>query len=238
MKGKGAFPGGGFGLVLLAACAIGAFAVFRGLPQTGSVATAAPGSPSGLATMALGTEPPATQPEPTAIATDPMPTQPDASVSLAGDFPGPDATVPPDVRSPLPNVGVLQLARLAGELGLVCESVAPSGEGGGYSLGCEGIDALRHAKILLRANYWTLMTVDQIVLAVAPADMDHDVDKSVPLRFFAKIVDATAGGAVTAWLANHLDDDSCRSDCTGGNDVVKVVLTVGGNGGRQITVSN
>jgi len=213
----------GFGIAALAVLVFGALILTRALPPTAAKPTATPIPSPSPAASPIATEPPATL-------------QP-SSMVLVGDLPAPDATVPPDAPAAIPGLGIQALADAAARVGLTCESSAPSGEGGGYTLGCEGADPGAHAKIALRASYWTLEATYEVVVSVYSDSLTSQVDPSAPIRIFAGIADVSAGESATSWVLNHLDDRDCGEGCTKGYDSLQIELSLGKSGGGQLRLS-
>jgi hypothetical protein len=220
----GRFSNASLALTILAVIGVGGFIVAQELsPTSGAKATSSP-----TATV----PPPDQTPLPTPAAT----AQP--TTGLTGVFPSPDATIPPDAPPVIPSLRVEDLAAAAEAEGMICLSQAGTyQEGtGGYTLACEGADRAGHAKLLLTVTYWALDGVSEIYFSAYPDQPGAVVSPSSPVKLMSSISSLSTSDVAKTWVLAHLDDEGCREPCIRTEGTVRLVLQVGGNGGRALHV--
>jgi hypothetical protein len=156
--------------------------------------------------------------------------------SLTGELPPPDASVPP--RPPeILDAKILDVAAVAGELGLACESFAQSPEmGASYQLSCH-VD-VSGASLTVRSNFWAPDYVDDVVSVVlASGDGAIEAGRAEPL--FVALAEALVGnepGAVD-FVRQHVDDPGCADEgCELATETATVHIGYGMNGARQLTI--
>lgn len=162
-------------------------------------------SPTDGPSPATPSGPVETSPPPTTL---PQPT-------LYGEFPGPDATVPPG-QPVIADLSFDELAGLWASLGLSCRSHASGGpeSPAAFNVHCEGGDPTADMEVVAEADYWTLDGVATMHMDVGPIS-DGSVDPGVAAeRWVLPFAELAGGSAAVAWVNDHIGDSSCRLGCT------------------------
>lgn len=232
----GRFSNMNLGLTLLAVLAIGGFLLAQGLqPNVAAKPTSSTAPVEGTAApveSAAGS--PAGSP-----ASSPAVLTPQPSTGLVGEFPGPDATIPPGAPPVISNLGIEAIAAAAVAEGLTCVSEAGTIQdgSGGYTLACEGLDTAGHAKFALRATYWTLGAISEIRLTAHSDTPGAVVSPAAPINLMSAISGVSSGQIAKTWVVGHLDDPACNPSCNSTYGDVLVQLQVGLNGARALHIS-
>jgi hypothetical protein len=135
--------------------------------------------------------------------------------SLAGEAPGPDATIPPGVPT-IPDVDIGALVSVWAALGLACESSTGSfpGTEGGYNVHCERTDTPANVDVVANAVYWTPEGVQTISILFTPIGDDALDAAAAATQWIYPFADLIGGQAATAWIQEHVGDEACGESCT------------------------
>jgi hypothetical protein len=173
-------------------------------------------SPSAIQTQAATSSPSAAPPSfgptpPTGTgAPSPLP-----QATLAGDVPGPDATVPPNTPV-LPGLELASLVDAWQALDLTCVSkpgiVANSGAG--FNVHCEGTDPAANADIVADSGYWTPGGIQMVSAAVTTITANQIDGPAVADRWLVPFAQLLGGDPAAAWVRDHVGDEACGQGCT------------------------
>jgi hypothetical protein len=175
-------------------------------------------SPSAAASVA-----PTTLPEPT----------------LFGEFPGPDATVPPE-QHVITGLRLDNLTGLWASLGLSCFS-HPSGgpeSAASYNVHCEAADPATNVEVVAGADYWTFQHVRTIDVNVGSITMDGAVDAPSAAREWVLPFAALMGGKpLVAWVEEHIADPTCLDGCKKVIRDSNLTYIIGSRGGQILRLT-
>lgn len=169
-------------------------------------------------------------------ASSPAPSEPPSPAQLEGEFPSPDATIPPEEPT-IPNLTVDSLAATATALGLECTSSyggPPEGEGG-YTLGCEGRDASGEASLNLSALYYTMDGIFSVRVIVIPEGSEIG-DPTIASELILPVASLAAGEMGRQWIAERMDDAGCKEGCRSKVRGVWLTLSVAESGFRLLHI--
>jgi hypothetical protein len=132
-----------------------------------------------------------------------------------GVFPAADATLGPN-QPVLPDIALHDLAHVWDSLGLSCVSHTSGGpeSPGNFTVHCEGTDAARTVDVVADADYWTREGILDIGVNVSPSG-DGSIDATdAAIEWITPFAALAGGDPVVGWVMSHIEDPSCRLDCT------------------------
>jgi hypothetical protein len=135
--------------------------------------------------------------------------------TLMGEFPGPNATVPPGAPV-LSDLKLDDLATLWASLGLPCLSHTSGGptSPASYNVHCEGADPAADVEVVADAAYWTFDGVATMSIGVHPTS-DGSIDAAAAASdWVVPFAHLAAGDAAVAWVRSHIADSACADGCT------------------------
>ena len=187
----------------------------------------------------LGVEPTALpSPSPTLVATpshgspSPSPTSP----AIAGELPGPSASVPP--RPPgVAGITIHDVAAIAGRFGLECESFSQDPSmGGSYGLDCRATaDGISYS---VTSGYWAIDYVDDVVSVVIAAD-EGSLQPGTASSLFQALAGGLLGEEARQFVEGHVDDPGCADVvCEFVVEGTRLELQVGADGARQFSMTH
>lgn len=210
------------------------------LARNGSLFGTTPGQSSqGLATETMAATP--TGPESSTTpsnAAEPSPTaapsmQPEAT--LHGEIPGPDASVPPGVKT-IPGLQVEALVRAWGSLGVTCESHSGNfaGAEGGYNIHCDRSDPKANIEISGDAVYWSFEGVQTVSVTVTA--LSGDIGGDVVANLLLPTAELAGGTSARRWVEDRIGDPSCAKDCVDVIDGTTFAISVGNGNAHQMHI--
>ena len=152
-------------------------------------------------------------------------------IVIAGETPASDASVPPRAAG-LPDITIEQVATVATEFSLACESFPQALEmGSPYSLDCRGgPDGVSES---ITVSYWAPEYIDSVI-AVVVATGDGTVPAGHAGPLFQSLTSRLLGDATAAQVGGRIDDAGCTPGCSMVSDEIELILSVGLNCARQI----
>jgi hypothetical protein len=183
----------------------------------------------------IGTAGSTVEPSSFAIAT------PRPSVELAGEIPGPDATIPPKV-SVIPDLSVESVVAEWEALGLSCHSQIsgyPDSPVTFYQVNCDRDDVAGNVTYHAAANYWTPDGVQSLTVSVLALGDGDVADAGAAANLFLPTAALAGGSAAQACTEARMDDPACGGTpgyCQSTLGSVTLTLQVGVHGARQLDV--
>ena len=154
-------------------------------------------------------------------------------IVIAGETPASDASVPARA-SGLPDITIEQVAAVATEFSLACESFPQALEmGSPYSLDCRG--GPEGVSESITVSYWAPDYIDSVI-AVVVASGDGAVPAGHARPLFESLTALLLGDDTAAQVGGRIDDAGCTPGCSMVSDEIELILTVGVNGARQIAI--
>jgi hypothetical protein len=134
--------------------------------------------------------------------------------TLSGAFPGPSATVPPEVFV-IPGLRLAPLADLWQSLGLSCVSHVGAfpDSAGGYGVHCEATDQSMNIDVVADAIYWTSDDIEWVSIMFNPI-VENAIDAPAAAeRWLYPVAALTGGDKLASWVREPVGSTSCGVGC-------------------------